>query len=220
MTGAATRSGRGVGAAAWILLLLGLALGGFSYRYLIPGAPLGAPTILANAFTRYGALTVHAGLAATALIVGPLQFFGWIRLRHARWHRRIGTFYVVCCLGGGAAGLVLALGTTAGPVATAGFGGLAVAWLSVTCNAWRLAKDRDFVAHRRWMIRSYALTFGAVTLRIYMPLAAVLRLDPDASYQAISFLCWVPNLIVIELWLRSFGFRATQPIAAASQSPG
>jgi hypothetical protein len=215
-----TKTGTKTGAGVWILVLLGLAIGGFSYRYLIPGAPLGASDILANAFTRYGALTIHAGLAATALIIGPLQFFGWIRLRHARWHRRIGTAYVVCCLGGGAAGLVLALGTTAGPIATAGFGGLALAWMGVTGNAWRLAKDRDFVAHRRWMIRSYALTFAAVTLRLYLPIAAIAHLDFQASYRAISFLCWVPNLIVIELWLRSFGVRASQPIAAASQSPG
>jgi uncharacterized membrane protein len=210
----------GRGAALWIVALLAVAIGLFSYRYLIPGAPLGAPPILANAFTRYGALTIHAGLAATALIIGPLQFFASIRVKHPRWHRRIGTAYVVCALVGGAAGLVLALGTTAGPIASAGFGSLAVAWMIATANAWRLAKARDFVRHRRWMIRSYALAFAAVTLRIYLPLSEVLRLDPDASYRAISFLCWVPNLLVVELWLRSFGLRTSPPLAAASQSPG
>jgi len=201
-------------------VLLALAIGPFSYRYLIPGAPMGAPPILANAFARYGVLTMHAGLAATALILGPLQFFAAIRTRHPRWHRRIGTTYVVCCLGGSLAGLALALGSTAGPIATAGFGLLAIAWLLATANAWRLARARDFVSHRRWMIRSYALTFAAVTLRLYLPLAFMLRLDSDASYRAISFLCWVPNLIVVELWLRSFGLRTTPPLAAPSQTPG
>lgn len=205
-------------------MLLALAIGPFSYRYLIPGAPLGAPEILANAFTRYGVLTLHAGLAATALILGPLQFFPAIRARRPRWHRRIGTLYVACCLGGGAAGLVLAFGTTAGPVASAGFGLLALAWMAATGNAWRLARARDFVRHRRWMIRSYALTLAALTLRLYLPLASVMHLSPDASYRAISFLCWIPNLIVAELWLirdlQRAALRTSPPIAASSQSPG
>ncbi|HEY1425307.1 MAG TPA: hypothetical protein VGF50_01425, partial [Caulobacteraceae bacterium] len=97
MAGTEVSTRRG-GAAAWILVVLALAIGPFSYRYLIPGAPFGSPLILANFFARYGVLTVHAGFAATALILGPLQFFGAIRTRHPRLHRRIGTAYVVCCL--------------------------------------------------------------------------------------------------------------------------
>ena len=229
MTAATTKTGRGgqaarAGAALWIVFVLALGVGLFSYRYMVPGAPLAAPMILANAFTRYGLLTVHAGLAATALVIGPLQFFAAIRTRHPRWHRRIGTTYVICCLGAGAAGLVLAFGSTEGPVATAGFGLLAIVWIGVTGNAWRLARARDFVRHRRWMIRSYALTFAAVTLRLYLPVVAIAHLDFDWGYRAISFLCWVPNLAVIELWLsrdwRRPALRTNPPLAAPSQSPG
>lgn len=219
MTAATTRRGQG-GVALWIVLILALAIGPFSYRYLIPGAPLGAAPILANPFARYGVLTVHAGLAATGLIIGPLQFFGRIRTRQPRWHRRMGTAYVVCCLGAGAAGLLLALGSTAGPLATAGFGALALAWIGATAKAWRLARARDFVRHRRWMIRSYGLTFAAVTLRLYLPILAIAHLDYDWGYRAISFLCWIPNLIAVELWLRRPGLRTSPPIATSSQSPG
>src|SRR5690242_15742715 len=91
----------------WPALLLALGVGLVSYRYLVPGAPGGAPDILANRFTRLGALTVHAGLGATGLILGPLQFLTPLRVAHPRWHRRIGTAYVVCCLGAGLAGLTL-----------------------------------------------------------------------------------------------------------------
>jgi uncharacterized membrane protein len=206
------------------MLVLALGVGLFSYRYLVPGAPLGAPPILANGFARYGVLTVHAGFAATALVIGPLQFFAWIRTRHPRWHRRIGTAYVFCCLAGGAAGLLLALGTTEGPVATAGFGSLAIAWTAATANAWRRARAHEFARHRRWMIRSYALTFAAVTLRLYLPMLGLIHLDPDWGYRAISFLCWVPNLAVAELWLSRdaarAAFRTSRPLAASSQSPG
>src|SRR5258708_35055586 len=81
-----------------------------------------------------------------------------------------------------------------------GFGLLAVLWLFATAMAYRYIRARDQVSHRRWMIRSYALTFAAVTLRIYLPLSQVAGIPFDAAYQTISWLCWVPNLIVAE-WI-------------------
>ncbi len=53
---------------------------------------------------------------------------------------------------------------------------------------------------RVWMIRSYALTFAAVTLRIWLPLSQVAGLPFAQAYPAIAWFCWVPNLIVVE-WL-------------------
>jgi hypothetical protein len=50
------------------------------------------------------------------------------------------------------------------------------------------------------MIRSYALTFAAVMLRIYLPLSQVYGIPFEPAYQTIAWLCWVPNLIVAE-WL-------------------
>lgn len=186
--------------------VLAVGVGLFSYRYLLPGAPLGAPPILANAFTRYGVLTVHAGLAATALILGPLQFMQPLRTRRPRLHRWVGRTYAACCLGAGAAGLVLAFGATTGPVTTAGFATLALLWLATTSLAWRAALQRRFAQHRRWMVRSYALTLAAVTLRLYLPLTFVHPflgpLEGDNLYRLISFLCWVPNLVLAEIYLR------------------
>lgn len=194
----------------WTMVVLAILVGLASYRYLAPGAPGGAPNILANRFTRLGALTVHAGFAATALVIGGFQFMRSLRTRRPALHRRIGTFYVICCLIAGAAGLTLAFGTTAGPVAGLGFGVLAALWMASTANAWRLAKARDHLRHERWMIRSFALTLAAVTLRLYMPLAALLGLDAQQAYVAIAWLCWVPNLIVAELILASMD-RARRP---------
>lgn len=205
----------------WTATVLAMAIALTSYRYLLPGMPAGATNIVANRFAHTGALALHAGISATALILGALQFFPRLRARWPAWHRRAGTVYVICCLIGGCAALVLAFGTTSGAIATAGFGLLAIGWLGSTAQAWRYVRARDFVRHRRWMTRSYALTFAAVTLRLYLPVVFIGHLDFTPSYQAISFLCWVPNLIVAELWLRFSGpFRTSQPIAAASQSPG
>ena len=45
-------------------------------------------------------------------------------------------------------------------------------------------------------------SLAAVTLRIYLPLVMILDLPFLPSYRAISFLAWVPNLMLAELWLR------------------
>ena len=54
--------------------------------------------------------------------------------------------------------------------------------------------------HRRWMIRSYALTAAAITLRLYLPLLSHLGIPFDMSYPVVAWLCWVPNLLFAE-WL-------------------
>ena len=205
----------------WTATVLAAAIALTAYRYLLPGMPGGAPNIVANHFTRTGALVFHAAVSATALLLGALQFFPRFRARWPAWHRRSGTVYVICCMVGGCAALLLAAGATSGPIATAGFGFLALSWLGCTAQAWRYARARDFVRHRRWMTRSYALTFAAVTLRLYLPVLFIAHLDFLVGYRAISFLCWVPNLFVAELWLRyGGGVRTSPPLAAASQIPG
>ncbi|WP_202618643.1 MULTISPECIES: DUF2306 domain-containing protein [unclassified Ensifer] len=59
--------------------------------------------------------------------------------------------------------------------------------------------QRRFVAHRAWMIRSFALTFVAVTVRLDLILPDFLPVPIEDGYGAISFLCSVPNWIVAEV---------------------
>jgi uncharacterized membrane protein len=179
----------------------------FSYRYLPAIGPM-APQILANLFAKPW-LDIHIAGAATALLVGPLQFIPWIRKQRRAVHRWLGRIYVVGCLVGGAGGLVVAFGSTAGPVATAGFGSLAVIWIVANIQGWRMARAHRFDVHRAWMIRSFALTFAAVTLRLYLPLIPLTGASFVEGYRAISFLAWVPNLIAAELYIRGMlRFRA------------
>lgn len=189
----------GVRMTLFVMLCLMIAI--VSARYLVPGAPGAAPDILANGYTRFGALTAHVTFAIIALAIGPFQFLNRVRVKNPSLHRRLGTLYVITCICGAIAGFALALGTTAGPIASVGFGGLAVCWIGATAQAWRFARARDFTSHQRWMIRSFALTFAAVTLRLYLPISMVMGWDFMDSYRAISFLCWIPNLIVAEIWI-------------------
>jgi uncharacterized membrane protein len=201
-----------VSTALWAVLAilsLGIALG--SYRYLLPNTP-GIPTDVAKNLMRHPWLAIHASLAATALILGPIQFIPRLRAARPRLHRWTGRIYIVACLTGGSAGLLLAWGTDAGPVAQFGFGALAVSWIFCTARAWRLAVARRFVEHRRWMVRSFALTFAAVTLRLYLPIAPLLGYPFMDGYRIISWMCWVPNLLAAELYLNRA--RIWKPAAA------
>jgi uncharacterized membrane protein len=192
--------------------LLSLGMAGYAYHYLLPGA-FAPPGIKENPMA-YPWLFVHAGLAATALLLGPFQFLPRLRLKQPRLHRWIGRSYVFACLTGGSAGLALAMGSTAGPIARVGFAALAVTWLLTTAMAWRMALHRRFDDHRRWMIRSFALTFAAVTLRLYLPLPPLIGVSAIEGYRAISWLCWVPNLVVAELYLTRGRARIGRPAAA------
>ncbi|MES2625258.1 MAG: DUF2306 domain-containing protein [Pseudomonadota bacterium] len=181
------------------LLCVGVALA--SSRYLFGVGPV--PEIIAGNSFQHPWLLLHIGCAVTALVIGPLQFWTRLRQRQLTLHRWLGRTYVTTCLVGGLSGLVLALGTSAGIVATLGFGVLAIVWITSTFAAWRFAVQRKFVRHRAWMIRSFALTFAAVTLRLYLPLAALLPISFVVGYQAISFLCWIPNLLIAEFYIRA-----------------
>ena len=176
----------------------------FSYRYAASIGPA-SPEILANLFAKPW-LAVHAGGAATALLVGPFQLVPAIRRRRSI-HRWLGRIYATGCLVGGLAGLRLAFGTTAGVFAGVGFGLLALCWLFATTQAWRFARERRFEEHRRWMYRSFAMTFAAVTLRLYLPIAPMLGFDFMDGYRLTAWVSWIPNLIVLELWMRR---RATR----------
>ena len=73
--------------------------------------------------------------------------------------------------------------------------------------AWHLARARRFDEHRRWMIRSFALTFAAVTLRLQIPVSQILGYDFMESYRIIAWSAWVPNLILAEMYLRRGNVR-------------
>ena len=190
--------GARVGVVLIMLLSIGVTLA--SLRYLAPGMPGAAETVAANAFAM-PYLPIHAGFGALALLIGPFQFLPRLRKTRVKAHRVVGVTYWVACLVSGISGLALAFGSSAGPIATAGFGLLAVAWIITTLTGAAVVLRGRIAAHRRWMIRSFALTFAAVTLRLLLPLPFFTALDFEMWYLAVSFLCWVPNLVFAEIYI-------------------
>lgn len=180
--------------------LLGVGVGLLSLRYIAGVGPVPA-NVLAN---RYFApwIAVHAVAASIALMLGAMQLSSVVRRRWPGLHRASGWLYVLGCIVGAASALVLSTGLSSGPVAAAGFGALGVLWLHATMQGLGSARARDFSRHRAWMIRSYALTFAAVTLRVYLPASQLIGIDVDLAYRCIAWLAWVPNVVIAEVCIR------------------
>jgi hypothetical protein len=52
------------------------------------------------------------------------------------------------------------------------------------------------------VMRNFARTFGAVTLRIHLGLlTGVFGYDFAAPYPTVAWISWVPNLLLVEWWL-------------------
>jgi uncharacterized membrane protein len=154
-------------------------------------------------------ITLHAVGASVALILGPFQFLDRLRARAPRLHRRLGYAYLLLGVGlGGTAGVLLSRHSFGGLVSHLGFGLLGVLWLFTGLMAVLAARRRRLDEHRLWMIRNFALTLAAVTLRLYLPASAIMGLPFEDIYPAIAWLCWVPNLLVVEWFLKKPGTSA------------
>jgi len=191
--------------AIWlVIMLLSVGVGGYALFHAATG--FAHLPIMNPMFDPWG-LRTHVAASGVAMLVGAFHFLKPLRAKAPRLHRWIGRIYVAACVIGGLAGGSIALSSTAGPIAGWGFFMLAVLWVPFTLLALRSAMQRDFVAHERWMIRSFALTLGAVTLRLQLPLAGhlgaqgLIPSDFVWSYQYTAWLAWVPNLIVAELFI-------------------
>ena len=92
---------------------------------------------------------------------------------------------------------------------------LALLWLPVTLTGFWMARQKRFVEHREWMIRSYALTtsivvnrlWGAVLFIVLLPqLDSTFGGNQDALINTVAntsvWLSWTVNLLVAEWWLQ------------------
>ncbi|MBD8890114.1 DUF2306 domain-containing protein [Labrenzia suaedae] len=160
---------------------------------------------------------LYSHIAVAPIVLGLLPFHLSTGLRKSRpgLHKWLGRFYGAGILVSGIASIDLALTTTAGPIALSGFLLLALLWLLATCLGIAAGIRRDIATHRRWMLRSAAMTFAAVTLRVYLPLSLAAGLPFELAYPAIAWLCWVPNLLVNEWYLRRGHARPRAQVLAA-----
>jgi hypothetical protein len=101
----------------------------------------------------------------------------------------------------GPAGLLMGFYANGGLLSRIGFVSLAILWILFTAMALIRAKQKNFKAHRRFMILSYSLTLSAITLRAWKyVITNTMTLPPMDVYRVVAWLGWVGNLAVA-LWI-------------------
>jgi len=181
-------------------LAVSISLYAVSYYFGVQGILAAKGSLVTKIYWR-SAFYIHVGSGAIALATGWVQFLEKFRKKNINRHRVIGKIYAIAILGfASTSGMVLAFNANEGLAAKIGFGCLAFSWFYTTIQAWLYIVKGNVLQHRIWITRSYALTLAAVTLRIWLPLAIIGNLPMHDAYIAISWFCWVPNLLVTE-WL-------------------
>lgn len=187
-------------AAAFVLcfVVAAYAIGMYGFG---PGAERLHPDMTAVFRSHPVAIGTHIYASSLALLLGPFQFVQGLRARRPALHRWMGRIYLgVGVAVGGGAGLYMSYHAFGGLTGKLGFACLALAWLYTGARAYAAVRAGDIAAHRCWMMRNFALTLAAVTLRLYLPPVFIFQLPFAPAYAFIAWACWVPNLIVAE-WL-------------------
>ena len=218
----AVRSARGRRRRSWTFVVLtSLAVAGwFGGQYVEGLAAVAARTPdVVTAASHFDTLAwpirwlfvVHLGTAGVALAIGPFQFSTRLRRRTIRTHRILGRVYLIAVLLSAASGVVTTLWNSMGIRGVFGYFVLDVMWAATAWLAFRAARERRLREHQAWMVRNFALTYAAVTLRAALPVLVLLQLpfSPAASfaqlfdnaiYTIAPWLGWLINIVVAE-WL-------------------
>lgn len=199
-----------------LLALVVFAFIGFSlppYLSLDPGRSRIAPPPGLPAY--YPLLVTHVVFASLAMLSACLQIWAWLRSRHPSLHRLVGRVYVFGgVLPAGLTGLAIGSVSPFGPTLRVSNVLLAILWLCFTIAGYRMARAGRFADHRRWMVRSFALTLSVITNRVWAVIFTLI-LSPQlqttfAGNEALlgqtiaglsGWLGWVLPLLVAEWWL-------------------
>jgi len=147
---------------------------------------------------------IHVYSAICCLIPGFTQFNSFILSKYKKLHKYMGYVYVLTVVFLAApSGIYIGYYANGGWLAQLSFMLLGTLWLLFTIQAMTALKNRHIKLHREFMLRSFALAFSAITLRLWKVILVYLfHPAPMDVYQIIAWLGWIPNLLVIEYLIR------------------
>ncbi|WP_031465622.1 DUF2306 domain-containing protein [Sciscionella sediminilitoris] len=114
----------------------------------------------------YPFLVGHVLFGTVAMVTCCLQVWPRLRVAYPKVHRWSGRTYVAAALPAGVLALIVGAMTPFGPITAIGDVTQAVLWLGTTTAGFVYARRRNFVQHRRWMIRSFAMTMSIIVNRV------------------------------------------------------
>jgi hypothetical protein len=160
-------------------------------------------SIIHIAHWRY-AFYIHVCTSTFVLFLGIFQFIRRIVYGYPKLHRFIGFTYVVLVVFiSGPSGFIIGCYANGGLYARISFVSLSLLWMGFTAFAYLQALMRRIPGHQAHMLRSYALTLSAITLRSYAFIIPMfIHMNGRDEYVLIAWLSWLPNLIIAQLLIR------------------
>ena len=147
------------------------------------------------------AFYIHVFTSVFCFAIGTTQFSKSIRTDYPKVHRVMGKIYVYNILIiNFPAALIMGVYANGLLISKTAFLILDVLWFWFTLKAVIEIKNKNIIGHQNYMIRSFALTLSAITLRTWkLVLSSFFIIEPSLLYQIDAWLGFVPNLIVAEL---------------------
>jgi len=147
---------------------------------------------------------IHIISSWFVMLAGIIQFIPFVLKNFPVIHHTSGKIYVLLVLFLAApSGLVLAVYANGGLSTKVGFTFQCIIWWFVTFIAWQEIRNRNWLLHTQSMIRSYAITLAAMSLRV---LSYVMIYNfgtkPIETYLTVTWLSWVGNLFIAEIFIR------------------
>ena len=146
----------------------------------------------------------HVYSSIIIISLGLTQFSKTIRNRFSSIHKISGKVYILLILlVASPSGLIMSYHANGGLISQISFLTLSTLWFVFTLRAYTSIKKRSFKKHRNFMIRSYALTLSAISLRLFKyGIVSVFELPPMDTYKIVSVLGWTINLGIAEIIIR------------------
>lgn len=193
----------------WIFGIFSLLIGFYPLTYFVVDRRFGllpskTPELLANEIWNIG-FYGHILFGGLALAIGWIQFNKSLRQKNLSLHRRIGKIYVIAVLVSSICGVYIGFFATGGWVSAVGFIALGIIWFLTTTSAFLFIKKGEISKHQKMMIYSYAACFGAVTLRIWLPILIAIMGEFNSAYRIVAWLSWVPNMIIAYFIVKRIG---------------
>lgn len=210
----------------FFLLVIGLSvykMASIAFPYLVPPFPtdidfLASKQWIVDEWYWLMAFYIHISSSVLVIASGLTQFSKTLMFQYPKWHRNIGKIYVFLILFvAGPSGFVMAFYGNGGWWARCAFVLQAIVWWGLTYKAYQTIRKGALEAHGKFMIRSYAMTLSAISLRAATYLVSDWKLRngincPDSTYSLlcypdfyvlVAWLSWVVNLMVAEslIWM-------------------
>jgi hypothetical protein len=155
----------------------------------------------------------HISAGAFCITTALIQFSSFILKKRKKIHIVSGKIYVfVVLLIGAPSGLYMTYFAKGGYAERGAFLAMAVFWFFTTYKGFvTAARDKNFVAHKHWMIRSYAMALTAVTFRIYHILFDEVGMSSFSNYSLSLWISIIGNWLVAEfvIYLQSKNYLKT-----------